>query len=157
MGSDQLEIPEKLTFFEGLYFTDGGSTVLIGTAPDGAQHQITLAQHLFLEIFDPNLIPGRLYFDHLMVPVRSEMEEQVIACIQASEIEADEPPKEEPKEPEQASGPTVVVGDDLKEYYAKMAEGKHATIQHLIDELLKFVNSGKYVRIAKKMKKKTGK
>ena len=71
--------------------------------------------------------------------------------------EAGEPPQMEPGETVKPSGPTVVVGDDLKEYYAKMAEGKHATIQHLIGELLKFVNSGKYVRIAKKMKKKTGK
>jgi hypothetical protein len=155
--SGQLEIPEKLTLEEGYYFTDGGSTVLIGTAPDGTKHQITLGQHRFLEVFDPNLIPGRLYFDSQMAPVRSEMEGQVIALLRASEIAADEPPKEENGEAGEASGPTVVVGDDLKEYYAKIVEGKRATIQHLRGELLKFVNSREYVKIAKKMKKKTEK
>ena len=50
-------------------------------------------------------------------------------------------------------GPVVVVGDDLKEYYAKMSEGMEEVIQHLIENLINFVQSREYVRIAKKFEK----
>lgn len=149
-----MEIPGKLTFVDGYYFTDGGSIVLIGEEPDKTRHQITLAQHRFLEIFDPKLLPGRLYFNHLMVPVRSEMEAELIALVQASEIVPAERAEAERGEAPSKSGPVVVVGDDLKEYYAKVVKGKEETIQHLVENLVKFVQSREYVRIAKKIEKK---
>lgn len=149
-----MEIPEELTFVDGLYFTDGGSIVLIGEEPDKTRHQITLAQHRFLEIFDPNLLPGRLYFNHLMVPVRSEMEAKLIALMQASKIVSGEPPEADKGEVSKERGPVVIVGDDLKKYYTKVAEGKEAVIRHLCENLINFVQSREYVRIAKKIEKK---
>ena len=149
-----MEIPEKLTIVEGFYFTDGGSIVLVAEEPDSTRHQITLAQHRFLEIFDPNLLPGRLYFNHLMVPVRSEMEAKLIALMQVSEILPVEQPELEKNKSSTSDGPVVVVGDDLKEYYAKMSEGMEEVIQHLIENLINFVQSREYVRIAKKFETK---
>ncbi len=147
-----MEIPEKLTFVDGFYFTDGGSIVLIAEELDSTRHQITLAQHRFLEIFDPNLLPGRLYFNHLMVAVHSEMEAKLIALLQACEIAPTEPPEPEKGNPI-GDGPGVIVGDDLKEYYAKVAEGKEEVIRHLIEDLLNFVQSKKYPKIAKQIEK----
>ena len=173
-----MEIPEKLKIVEGFYLTDGGSIVLVAEESDSTRHQITLAQHMFLEIFDPNLLPGRLYFNHLMVPIRSEMEAKLIALMQVSEIHPAEPPESPHRSAGQATanprtgmspqergytgdqksstrdGPVVVVGDDLKEYYAKMSEGMEEVIQHLIENLINFVQSREYVRIAKKFDKK---
>ena len=165
-----MEIPEKLTIVDGFYFTDGGSIVLIAEEPKSTRHQITLAQHRFLKIFDPKLLPGRLYFNHLMVPVRSEMEAKLIALMQVSEIVPVEPPESGKgprtgmspqergytgdKESSTRDGPVVVVGDDLKEYYAKMSEGMEEVIHHLIENLINFVQSREYVRIAKKFDKK---
>ena len=149
-----MEIPERLTFVDGFYFTDGGSIVLIAEEPKSTRHQITLAQHRFLKIFDPNLLPGRLYFNHLMVPVRSEMEAKLIALMRFSEIDPVEPPEPEKGEASTGDGPVVVLGDDLKEYFAKVAEGKEEVIQHLIENLINFVQSREYVRIAKKIEKK---
>jgi hypothetical protein len=154
LGVGQMEIPEKLTIIDGFYFTDGGSIVLIAEEPDSTHHQITLAQHRFLEIYDPNLLPGRLYFNHLMVPVRSEMEAKLIALMQDNEIVPVEPPEPKKDEASTGDGPVVVVGDDLKEYYAKVGEGKGEVIQHLIENLINFVQSREYVRIAKKIEKK---
>jgi hypothetical protein len=102
----------------------------------------------------PNLLPGRLYFDHLMVPIRSEMEAKLIALIQVSEILPVEPPELEKNKSSTRDGPVVVVGDDLKEYYAKMSEGMEEVIQHLIENLINFVQSREYVRIAKKFETK---
>lgn len=147
-------IPEKLSIVDGFYFTDGGSIVLIAEEPDNTRHQITLAQHRFLDIFDPKVVPGRLYFNHLTVPVRSETEAKLIALIQASQIVPVEPPEPEKDETSTRDGPMVVVGDDLKEYYAKVAKGKEEVIQHLIENLIKFVQSREYVKIAKKIEKK---
>lgn len=149
-----MEFPEKLTIIDGFYFTDGGSIVLIAEDPDSIRHQITLAQHRFLEIFDPNLLPGRLYFNHQMVPVRSELEAKLINLVQNSEIVPVEPPERGKGGASISDGPMMVVGDDLKEYYAKVAEGKGEAIQHLIENLIDFVQSRKYVRIAKVIEKK---
>jgi len=154
LGVGLMEIPEKLTIVDGFYFTDGGSIVLIAEESNSTRHQITLAQHRFLEIFDPNLLPGRLYFNHLMVPVRSEMEVKLIALMQASEIVPVEPPEPEKGEASTGDGPVVVVGDDLKKYYAKVAEGREEVIQHLIESLINFVQSREYVSIDKKIEKK---
>ncbi|GAH33338.1 unnamed protein product [marine sediment metagenome] len=150
LGVGLMEIPKELKIVEGFYLTDGGSIVLVAEEPNGTRHQITLAQHMFLEIFDPNLLPGRLYFDHLMVPIRSEMEAKLIALIQVSEIHPVEPLESEKNKSSTRDGPVVVVGDDLKEYYAKMSEGMEEVIRHLIENLINFVQSREYVRIAKK-------
>jgi hypothetical protein len=85
-----------------------------------------------------------------MVPVRSEMEAKLIALIQVSEILPVEPPESGKNESLTRDGPVVVVGDDLKEYNAKMSEGMEEVIQHLIENLINFVQSREYVRIAKK-------
>lgn len=146
-----MEIPEKLAIVEGFYFTDGGSIVLIGEDTDSTRHQITLVQHRFLDTFDPNMTPGRLYFNQQMIPVRSEEEADLISLLEASEIVPDEPPEPEKSEACAGDGLVVVVGDDLKEYYAKVAEGKGEAIQHLIGELLNFVQSREYFRIANKI------
>lgn len=146
-----MELPENLTFVDGFYFTDGGSIVLLADAPDGARRQITLGQHRFLEFYDPNVLPGRLYFDHLLVPVRSTMEVEVMALLQTGEIVPGEPPEPEKDKGTTESGPVVIVGDDLKNYYAKVAEGKRETIRHLIQQVIDYVGSREYVRTAKKI------
>lgn len=148
-----MKIPEKITTVECFYLTDGGSIVLVVEQPNGTRHQITLAQHLFLETFDPNRLPGRLYFDHLIVPVRSEMEARLIALLQASEIVPAEPPEPKNNGAPFGDGLGVIVGDDLKEYYAKAAEGKGEALQHLIENLILFVQSSEYVSIAKKFER----
>ena len=89
-----------------------------------------------------------------MIPVRSEVEGKLIALLETCEVVPDEPPEPEKSEAQFGDGPVVVVGDDLKKYYAKVAEGKVEAIQHLIDELINFVHSRKYVRIARKIDKK---
>ena len=147
-----MEIPPKIEIVDGFYFTDGGSIVLIAEEPDRTRLQITLSQHRFLEIFDPNVIPGRLYFDHHLIPVRSEAEAELISALAASKIV---PAKQADKEESPAEdGPVVVVGDDLQTYYAKVGEGPQAVLQHLIENLIEFVESKEYVRLAKKMSKK---
>jgi hypothetical protein len=146
-----MDIPENLTFIDGFYFTDGGSIVLLADGPDGARRQITLGQHRFLDFYDPNVLPGRLYLDHLLVPVRSVLEAQVLALLREGEIIPAEPPEPEKDAASTASGPGVVVGDDLKDYYAKMAEGKGETIRHLVENVIDYVGSGEYVRNAKKI------
>jgi hypothetical protein len=154
LGVDPMEFPEELTIIDGFYFTDGGSIILIAEDPDSIRHQITLAQHRFLEIFDPNLLPGRLYFNHQMIPVRSELEAELINLVQNSEIVPVEPLERLKGEASISNGPMMVVGDDLKEYYAKVAEGKGEVINHLIENLINFVQSETYIRIAKKFEKK---
>ena len=110
-----MDLPEKITLVDDFYFTDGGSIVLLVEEPGGARRQITLGQHRFLEYYDPNVLPGRLYWESQLVPVRSKLEDRLIALLQASEIALDEQsdPKKEVISSE-AGGFDFLIGCILK-------------------------------------------
>ncbi|NNG26512.1 MAG: hypothetical protein HKM87_03235 [Ignavibacteriaceae bacterium] len=41
--------------------------------------------------------------------------------------------------------PCMMVGDDIKTYYSKIEEGPNAALQHLVSELIEYVESEDYV------------
>jgi hypothetical protein len=92
-------------------------------------------------------IAGRLYLDGQIVGVRSHLEASLISSIKEAPISltnVDRPaPKEEP-------GATVVVGEDIADYMSAVRASPKAAIQHLVDSLVKFVESEEYVRLADK-------
>ena len=148
-----MKIPDQITLIESFYLSDGGTIVLIGEEPNTTRHQITLYQSLLLNEIDPNKLPGRLYFNQLIIPVRSKMEADIIRLLQASKI------VEEPTTPSTAKtafndGPGMIIGDDLKGYYAKLTEGKSAVIRYLRDLMLSRVQSQEYLQLAQLLDKK---
>ncbi len=42
----------------------------------------------------------------------------------------------------------MIVGDDIKDYYARIAEGPEAALRHLVKELIDYVESAEYVSYA---------
>ncbi len=44
--------------------------------------------------------------------------------------------------------PGMIVGDDIKDYYARIAEGPEAALRHLVKELIDYVESAEYVNYA---------
>jgi len=145
-----MQIPTQITFIECFYLTDGGTSVLIGEELNNSRHEITLYQSLFLDQIDPKKIPGRLYFDHQIIAVRSETETEVLSLLQAGEI-IDEPPAPSEANAAFKDSPGMIVGDDLKEYSAKLAEGKGAVIRHLRDQMIARVESIEYLELAQQL------
>lgn len=148
-----MQIPPQITLIECFYLTDGGTIVLIGEEPNKTRHLITLYQSLLLNEIDPNKLPGRLYFNQLLIPVRSKIESDILRLLLASKI-VEEPPTSSTAKTAFNDGPGMIIGDDLKEYTAKLTEGKSAVIRHLRDLMLSRVESQEYLQLAQQLDKK---
>lgn len=133
---------------EGAYASDGGSIYLRVRDSAGARHHITLWQHMFIEGRDPDRLPGRLYVDKAIVPVRSEGEEQLLAALRRARLEVE--PAADDAAPRRAS-PGMVVGRDLQDYAAKIDEGPAAALAHLVAQLIDYVASEAYVELARSL------
>lgn len=65
---------------------DGGSILLQLRDQDGQTHELELVQHMFPMSSDPRRVPGRLYFDGALVPVRSPLEKSLLAGVREASI-----------------------------------------------------------------------
>jgi hypothetical protein len=84
-------LPNSLTIYTYAYAMDGGTIVLMAYDSNQNDHSITLAQHGFLDIKNTHYRPGRLYFNELFVPIRSEMETAVLALLQNAHLLTNRP------------------------------------------------------------------
>ncbi|HEY1017100.1 MAG TPA: hypothetical protein VGE07_30580 [Herpetosiphonaceae bacterium] len=130
----------RLIITDGMYALDGGSITLDVRDAAGATHAIELAQRLFLDSAPPASIPGRLYFDAALVPIRSELERRIIAALGDATIAA--PPPQTDNLP---AGPRLILGDDIAAIQQAPWEDNLARWQR---EIIAFVQSDEYVRLA---------
>lgn len=142
-----MQIPKALVVEHGAYATDGGSIHLSVRDPGGTAHSVLLAQHMVLEEHDPACLPGRLYFDSVLVPIRSDAEAQLISVLRHAKLQS--PPEAgEVFRGDQLSANRLVSGRDIEEYLSKVDEGPEAALAHLVRELMAFVESDEYTRLA---------
>ena len=85
----------------------------------------------------------------------------ILRLLLASKI-VEEPPTSSTAKTAFNDGPGMIIGDDLKEYTAKLTEGKSAVIRHLRDlmlsrvEFLKNISNSRNVSIRKNNQKIMG-
>src|SRR5205809_408595 len=86
-------LPAKLTVHRFAYALDGGTTVLQATDEAGRDRTVMVVQHAFPQP-SPSLeaMPGRLYFDGELVPMRSDLETGLVSLLRAAEVRYSEPP-----------------------------------------------------------------
>ena len=77
-----------------------------------------------------------------------EDELTIISALKKANIETPTPEKS-PSNAIDTEQPGMVVGDDIKDYYSKIAEGPEAAIRHLVCSLIDYVESEEYVIFAK--------
>jgi hypothetical protein len=78
-------LPESLTVHSFWYSPDGGTTVLEASDEAGCEHVVMLVQHVSPEVTPHrDELPGRLYFDGELVPMRSDVETRVLALLRAA-------------------------------------------------------------------------
>jgi len=145
-----MKIPDSFVIEDGAYAMDGGTIAINVRDPEGNRHDIVLRQHMFTEVSDPDRLPGRLYFDGTLIPVREEWENQVLKALRQAPLHTlyTEPVSAEER---LDGGPGMIVGDDLKEYMSKIDESPVAALSHLIRQLIDYVESADYVELARKL------
>lgn len=141
-----MRIPDRLVIEDGAYAMDGGSICLHVRDSEGDEHDIVLWQHMFTEVSDPDKIPGRLYFDKILISVRESMESQIISALREARLDTVNL-KSEKAEGKLELNPGVIVGDDIKEYMSKIDEGSGAALAHLVRQLIDYVESEDYVEL----------
>ena len=138
-----------MTALNGAFATDGGSISLLLSDPHGSKHTVLLSQHLLpYRGFPGERIPGRLFFNGSLVEIRSKDELTIISALKKADIETPTPKKNRFNNID-TEQPGMVVGDDIKNYYSKIAEGPEAALRHLVCSLIGYVESEEYVVFAK--------
>jgi hypothetical protein len=145
-----MKIPDSFLIEDGAYAMDGGSIAIHLRDLEGDEHDIVLRQHMFTEVNDPDRLPGRLYFDGTLIPVRDEWESQIIRALRQAPVKSSSP-KSTGGEKRLDSGPGVIVGNDIKEYMSKIDESPVAALSHLVRQLIDYVESADYVELARKL------
>ncbi len=141
-----MRIPDRFVIEDGAYAMDGGSIALNVRDPEGEEHDIVLWQHMFTEQINPDKMPGRLYFDKILIPVREEMESQILTALREARL--DEAIAESKRSEESSEwSPGVIIGDDIKEYRSKISESPKAALTHLVRQLIEYVESADYIEL----------
>ncbi len=148
-----MNIPSAITILNGAFASDGGSVSLLLSDALGHKHNVLLSQHLLPPGGYPGeRLSGRLFFDGSLVEIRSVDELTVISALKKANIETPTP-KRNSFNPIDTAQPGMIVGDDIKNYYSKIAEGPEAALRHLVFELISYVESQEYVTYAKSHEK----
>lgn len=143
-----MRIPDRFVIEDGAYAMDGGSIYLKVRDSKGDEHNIVLWQHMFTEVSDPDRKPGRLYFDKILIPVREEMESQILSALREAKFDASNLECEKAEE-RLDSKPGVIVGDDIKEYMSKISESPKEALTHLVRQLIEYIESADYVEFSR--------
>jgi hypothetical protein len=137
-------LPAKLTIHDSAYALDGGSTLLHAADEAAREHEVMLVQHA---LPDPDAalgIPGRLYFDDELVPIRSDLEVRVLGLLRAAEIRpSHSPPDQSERIP--LSPNALILGDDLRQV---LSRGPEENMRALRAEVIEFIESEEYLRFA---------
>ncbi len=137
-----MTLPKSLVLRSSQYWMDGGTASISGTDETEQSHVVMLVQSAFPwgNTFG---IPGRLYFDDELVPLRSELESQVLAVLRAAEVR-DIPPGD-CGEPILLSQNALILDDDIKQV---LSRGPEDNIRGLRDKIVATVESPEYLSFA---------
>jgi len=141
-------LPTTLTVHNSAYALDGGTTVLQAIDEAERQHGVMLVQHAFPEP-EPSLgrVPGRLYFDGELVPMRSHLETHLLALLRAAEVRYSGPIPNE-GERVQLSPNALILSEDIRQV---LSRGPEENIRALLAAVIEFVESEAYLRFAERV------
>lgn len=137
-----MAIPPLRVIVDGAYMMDGGSISLLLVDDAGVEHGLELVQHLIPENSSDDRLFGRLYLDNSLIDVRSDDETTIINFLEGAPIQAPS------SKPAATSGTHLVIGDDIQSYVEARAKGPASALAHLVEQLVAFVRSEEYVRLA---------
>lgn len=134
-----MNIPDSATIINILLTLDGGSMNLVAASPTREQFRIQLKQRMQQA---PDA--GRLFFNDEMIDVRSADEDKIIQLLKNASIALEYPVGYSPRK-KRISG-SATPDDGIKEFLTQPPE---LTCQSWLEEIVAFVESEEYVRIAR--------
>jgi ribosomal protein L7/L12 len=138
-------LPARLKLHDCAYRLDGGTISLAAIDEAGEGHSIVLVQHRSPgPSASGDAIPGRLYFDRALVPMRSELESQLLRLLRAAEC-LSSPGEEERGGRAELSPNAVVLGEDIRQMLTRSPEDN---LRALRAEVVSFVESEAYLFFA---------
>ena len=142
-----MPLPKKFTLRDSAYALDGGTTCLMGTDEVGNKHTFMLVQSRFVK-FNPRsgYIPGRLYFDDALVPIRSDRENQVLALLRSADIAYEAGTPTPNGEKITVSPKAFIFGDDIKQLMSRKPE---ENLRALLSQVVDRVSSPEFVTFSK--------
>lgn len=142
MSYPHMAIPHLKAVVNGFYMTDGGSIDLRILDDAGLEHSLELVQHLIPENSTADRRFGRLYLDDRLIDIRSVDEAAIITFLETAAIQV----------PYAKSSPAerrhVIIGIDIKAVFDASDKGPVSALGYLVKQLLSFVGSEEYVRLA---------
>lgn len=148
-------LPKRLTIHGSAYFLDGGTTILQATDDEGREHSIMLVQHAFAHAgLSLNAIPGRLYFDDRLIPMRSELEAQVVQLLRTAEVRYVAPVGSESNQDlrTQLSPKALILGDDIRQV---LSRGPEENMRAHAAAMVQFVLSDEYLHFVERVEQAT--
>jgi|SRR5579862_2421141 len=140
-----MEIPARITVHDAAYLLDGGTTVLQATDEAGREHRVMLVQHALPGPSQSlGAVPGRLYFDGELVPMRSDLEAGLLALLRAAEVRYSAPAPDN-GERIHLSPNALILGEDIRQVLSRSPEDN---IRALLIAVVQFVESEEYLRFA---------
>ena len=143
-----MELPARLTVHNFVYALDGGTTVLQATDEAGRDRVVMLVQHAFPQP-SPSLgaMPGRLYFDGDLVPMRSDLEIGLLSLLREAKVRCSEP-RHDQVGGIQLSPNALILGEDIRQV---LTRGPEDNIRALLAAVVEFVESEAYLRFAERV------
>jgi hypothetical protein len=142
-------LPTNLVLRGGSFWLDGGTARLDCADEAEHSHTVMLVQHAFPG-GDTFGIPGRLYFDGELIPIRSESESRLLGLLRAAEVRYTPPTGEQAGERIKLSPNALVFGDDIKQV---LTRGPEDNLRGLRDTIVEFVASPQYESFAAEVEK----
>jgi ribosomal protein L7/L12 len=85
-----VKLPSRLTILDCAVCLDGGTTAFHTTDEGGVEHRVLFTQHMSPEKDQATgTLPGRLYFDEQLVPMRTEYEDRLLSLLRTAEAPDD--------------------------------------------------------------------
>ncbi len=137
-----MTMPTRLTLQGCFYLLDGGTIILNMVDESGQVRQSILAQHVSPEGSSIDKIPGRLYFDGQLIPMRSRLESELLQLLRSAEIQMAPIEAEEGTFRSQGG---IIIGEDIRQYLTREPE---ENIHWARTELIRFVESDQYETFA---------
>ena len=140
-----MDMPTRLILQGCFYLSDGGTIIFQMIDESDQLRQVVLSQHAFPESSSIDEIPGRLYFDGQLIPMRSPLESELLerlrtAAIQMGPIDVEERTFR--------SESRTIIGEDIRKY---LTQGPEDNIGWARTELIRFVESDQYEKFARRV------
>lgn len=137
-------ITGQLIIYSCAYASDGGPIYLNGKDGSGKDVEIVISQHHIPSDSGKKFIPGRLHLNGVPIDIRSAEEKEIIAKLIWARIVCSSTTEGMVLRDVN----TIILGSDILDYFSAINHGEHYAIAYTIKEIVEYIISDEYTRLA---------